>query len=60
MKKNYISPSLLVTQVEVAGQLLSNSLEFGEGTMSANDTPWVKSDNTSSSSYDVWSDDWSK
>ena len=59
MKKAYITPETLLMRI-ASEKLIAESIGINE--KRATSGGWVKEDNTSSSSssYNVWNDDWSE
>ena len=64
MKKTYINPSILIVYLKGGNicQLLISSCNDGAGTdyVKQEYNSYDEKSNSSSSSYNVWDDDWSK
>ena len=58
MKKTYISPKLLVMEVNCE-RMIAESLQVNSSLDLGSSTNFVKSDRSSRGSYSVWDEDWS-
>jgi len=63
MKKTYMNPTLLITQIgteKLIAETLNQYEEGGNGVLVKGDRGADRSNRGSRSDYNVWNDDWSK
>lgn len=60
MKKTYIIPEMQLMVVDCEKLIAESLVVSGSGTAQGDDGGWVKENNSSTPSYNVWDDDWNK